>query len=71
MSKNIRVKKNITLPRDVVEWAEEAVKGGKYAGVRSLSGLIEYLLKKEMEKRFRVGSEGITIDKRKVEVIEK
>jgi hypothetical protein len=28
VSKNIRVKKNITLPRDVVKWAEEAVKGG-------------------------------------------
>jgi len=50
MSKNIRVKKNITLPRDVVEWAEETVKVGKYAGVRSLSGLIEYLLRKEKDR---------------------
>jgi Arc/MetJ-type ribon-helix-helix transcriptional regulator len=48
MSKKVRVKKNITLPIDVVEWAEEAVKGGRYAGVRSLSGLIEYLLRREM-----------------------
>jgi hypothetical protein len=50
MSKKVRVKKNITLLQDVVEWAEGAIKEGKYAGVRSLSGLIEYLLKREMEK---------------------
>jgi Arc/MetJ-type ribon-helix-helix transcriptional regulator len=50
MSKNVRVKKNITLPRDVVDWAEKAVKEGKYAGVRSLSGLIEYLLRKERDR---------------------
>jgi Arc/MetJ-type ribon-helix-helix transcriptional regulator len=50
MSEKVRVKKNITLPRDVVEWADRAVKEGKYAGVRSLSGLIEYLLRIEMKK---------------------
>jgi Arc/MetJ-type ribon-helix-helix transcriptional regulator len=51
MSKKVRVKKNITLPPDVVKWAERSVKEGRYAGVRSLSGLIEYLLKREMKER--------------------
>ena len=46
----IRVKKTITLPADVAEWAKRAVKEGRYAGVRSLSGLIELLLRREMER---------------------
>jgi Arc/MetJ-type ribon-helix-helix transcriptional regulator len=48
MPKKIRVKKNITLPLDMVEWVKEAVKRGKYAEVRSLSGLMEYLLMREV-----------------------
>lgn len=46
----IRVRKTITLPADVAEWAMKAVREGRYAGVRSLSGLVELLLRKEMEK---------------------
>jgi len=45
-----KVRKTITLPLDVVVWAEKAVREGKYAGVRSFSGLVEYLLKTEMKR---------------------
>jgi len=50
MSKNVRVKKNITLPRDVVDWAEKAVKRGKYAGVRPLSGAGTLSARKERDR---------------------
>jgi len=46
----VRVRKTITLPADVVEWAKKAVKEGRYAGVRSFSGLVELLLRREMER---------------------
>ena len=39
-----RIKKTITIPKDLVEWAKKEIKEGKYPGVRSLSGFIEYLL---------------------------
>jgi len=45
-----RIKKTITLPLELVEWANKAVSEGRYAGIRSFSALIEYLLKKEMLK---------------------
>jgi Arc/MetJ-type ribon-helix-helix transcriptional regulator len=45
-----KIKVSITLPQDVVEWGRKAVKEGRYAGVRSFSGLIEFLLRREMEK---------------------
>lgn len=45
-----KVRKTITLPSDVVEWAEKAVREGEYAGVRSFSGLVEYLLRMEMKR---------------------
>ena len=44
-----RVKKTITIPKDLVEWAEKTVKNGKYPGIRSLSGFIEYLIRNEKE----------------------
>ena len=44
-----RVKKTITLPDDVVKWAKTELDKGAYSGVRSFSGLIEYLLRKEMK----------------------
>jgi len=44
-----RVKKTITLPIDVVRWADDVIKEGRYAGIRSFSSFVEYLLKKEME----------------------
>jgi hypothetical protein len=50
MPKMNKVRKNLTLPSDIIEWAEKALDDGKYAGVRSLSGLVEYLLRKEMKK---------------------
>jgi Arc/MetJ-type ribon-helix-helix transcriptional regulator len=50
MSKRNKVRVSITLPSDLVEWAKNAVKEGKYAGVRSFSGLVELLLKREMDK---------------------
>lgn len=46
-----RIKKTITLPSDIVNWATKVVEEGKYPGVRSFSGLIEYLFRKEMSKR--------------------
>jgi Arc/MetJ-type ribon-helix-helix transcriptional regulator len=45
-----QVKKTITIPKDLAEWAEDVIKKGKYPGVRSLSGFIEYLIRNEMEK---------------------
>ncbi|MCC6014613.1 MAG: hypothetical protein LM564_02790 [Desulfurococcaceae archaeon] len=50
MSKRNKVRVTITLPSDLVEWGKNAVKEGRYAGVRSFSGLVELLLKREMEK---------------------
>jgi hypothetical protein len=50
MSKRNKVKVTITLPPDLVGWGKNAVKEGRYAGVRSFSGLVELLLKREMEK---------------------
>jgi Arc/MetJ-type ribon-helix-helix transcriptional regulator len=46
-----QVKKTITLPKDLAEWAESAVKHGEYPGIRSLSGFIEYLIRNEKVKR--------------------
>lgn len=46
-----RVKKTITLPPDVVKWAEKAIEEATYPGVRSFSALIEYLLRGEMSKK--------------------
>jgi Arc/MetJ-type ribon-helix-helix transcriptional regulator len=46
-----KIRKTVTLPLNVTEWAEEAVKRGDYAGVRSFSGLIEYLLRIEMKRK--------------------
>ena len=46
----MRIRKTITIPKDLVTWAEKEVKRGKYPGVRSLSGFIEYLLRQEKEK---------------------
>ena len=45
-----RVKKTITLPMDLLEWAESVIKDGKYPGIRSLSGFIEYLIRNERKK---------------------
>lgn len=42
--KKEKIKKTVTLPKDLVEWAEEIIKSGKYPGIRSLSGFIEFLL---------------------------
>jgi Arc/MetJ-type ribon-helix-helix transcriptional regulator len=50
MSRRSKVRVTITLPSDLVEWAKNAVKEGRYAGIRSFSGLVELLLKREMEK---------------------
>jgi hypothetical protein len=46
-----RIKKTITIPRDLAEWAESVIKNGKYPGIRSLSGFIEYLIRNEREKK--------------------
>ena len=46
-----RVRKTITIPEDLVEWAEREIKDGRYPGVRSLSGLIEYLLRNEKDQK--------------------
>jgi hypothetical protein len=46
-----RVKKTITIPRDLAGWAENVIKTGKYPGIRSLSGFIEYLIRNEREKK--------------------
>jgi hypothetical protein len=45
-----KVRTSITLPPDVVEWAKKVAREGRYPGVRSLSGLVELLLRREMEK---------------------
>jgi hypothetical protein len=45
-----QIKKTITIPRDLVEWAENIIKSGKYPGIRSLSGFVEYLIRNEKEK---------------------
>ncbi|MFZ8791791.1 MAG: hypothetical protein ACO2OS_05950 [Thermosphaera aggregans] len=50
MSKRNKVRVTIILPSDLVEWAKNAVKEGRYAGIRSFSGLVELLLKREIEK---------------------
>ena len=39
-----KIKKTITLPKDLVDWAEKIIKSGEYPGIRSLSGFIEFLL---------------------------
>jgi Arc/MetJ-type ribon-helix-helix transcriptional regulator len=46
-----RVRKTITLPKDLTEWAENVIKDGKYPGIRSLSGFIEFLIRNEREKK--------------------
>jgi len=46
-----RVKKTITLPKDLAEWAENVIKSGKYPGIRSISGFIEYLIRNEREQK--------------------
>jgi hypothetical protein len=46
-----RTKKTITLPPDVIKWAEVVIGEGSYPGVRSFSALIEYLLRSEMSKK--------------------
>lgn len=46
-----RIKKTITLPKDLVEWAKNEIKEGKYPGVRSLSGFMEYLLRNEKTRQ--------------------
>jgi len=43
------VRKTITIPEDLVEWAEREIKDGRYPRVRPLSGLIEYLLRNEKD----------------------
>lgn len=47
--KNVR--KTISLPRELVEWAESIIKSGGYPGIRSLSGFIEYLIRNEKERK--------------------
>jgi len=48
-----RVKKTITIPKDLVEWANNVIGEGKYPGIRSLSGFIEYLLRNERKRKER------------------
>jgi Arc/MetJ-type ribon-helix-helix transcriptional regulator len=45
-----QIRKTITIPEELVEWAERKINNGKYPGVRSFSGLIEYLLRKEKDQ---------------------
>ncbi|MEM2178212.1 MAG: hypothetical protein QW272_05270 [Candidatus Methanomethylicaceae archaeon] len=45
-----RKRKMITLPDDIIKMTENAIEEGMYSGIRSFSGLIEYLLRKEIEK---------------------
>jgi len=47
------VRKTITIPEDLVEWAENSLQKGNYPGIRSLSGLVEYLLRNEKERRVK------------------
>jgi hypothetical protein len=51
MKKMEQIKKTITIPRDLAEWAESVIKNGEYPGIRSLSGFIEYLIRNEREGR--------------------
>ena len=46
-----RVKKTITLPPDVIKWAQKAIEDASYPGVRSFSALVEYLLRGEMSEK--------------------
>ncbi|MEM0241112.1 MAG: hypothetical protein QXP29_06590 [Candidatus Nezhaarchaeales archaeon] len=46
-----RIRKTITIPRELVEWAENIIKNGEYSGICSLSGFIEYLMHNEREKK--------------------
>jgi len=50
MADRNKVRVSITLPPDVVEWAKRVAREGRYPGVRSLSGLVELLLRREMER---------------------
>uniref|UniRef100_A0A7C4FI89 Uncharacterized protein n=1 Tax=Ignisphaera aggregans TaxID=334771 RepID=A0A7C4FI89_9CREN len=43
------VKKTMAIPKDLAEWAENVIKNGKYLGIRSLSGFVEYLICNERE----------------------
>jgi Arc/MetJ-type ribon-helix-helix transcriptional regulator len=45
-----KTRKTVTLPKELVEWAENAVREGKYPGIRSLSGLVEFLMRNERDK---------------------
>jgi len=49
-----RIRKTITIPKDLVEWAKKEIEKGTYPGIRSLSGFIEYLLRKEKAMREKV-----------------
>lgn len=44
-----RIRKTVTVPKDLIEWAEKEIKSGNYPGIRSLSGLVEYLLRIEKD----------------------
>ncbi|MEM0048867.1 MAG: hypothetical protein QW745_00790 [Thermoplasmata archaeon] len=46
-------KKTITIPKELAEWAEITIKDGKYPSIRSLSGLIKYLLRNEWGKKVK------------------
>ncbi len=49
-----RIKKTITLPSELIKWANKAISEGRYAGIRSFSALVEYLLMREIEKIERI-----------------
>ena len=51
------VRKTITIPEDLVEWAEDSLRKGNYPGIRSLSGLVEYLLRNEKEKQVKCAND--------------
>jgi len=46
-----RVRKTVTIPRDLVEWVENGIRNSEYPCIRSLSGLIEYLVRNEREEK--------------------
>ncbi|MEM3466172.1 MAG: hypothetical protein QW566_06840 [Candidatus Jordarchaeales archaeon] len=46
--------KTITVP-SLVEWVENSIRSGEYPGIRSLSGLVEYPFRKEMERKHGAG----------------
>jgi hypothetical protein len=48
-----RVKKTLTLPEELIGWAENTIKEGKYPGIRSLSGFMELLLLEEKKRSSR------------------